>query len=157
MKTYITTALLASVIGLTACGGKKEETSIGAVAPAVEAPAKPKSSGGGLVLTKEQKLADTYISEMDKIADALERVNDEASAQAAAKAIAEASNMMEAAKQAYGEEMSGPAAMAVFMPRQQEFIAVQSRISMGMAGIAQSNPQFLQMISAEMENLPSSN
>ena len=64
---------------------------------------------------------------------------------------------MEAAKAEFGDELSGPQAIAIFMPRQQEFIAAQQKISTGMTQIATSHPEFLQMISEEMKNMPAVN
>lgn len=159
MRRYIATVITAAAIGLAGCGGKTDEpeTGGGTSAESGGQAEAPKSSSAGIALTKEQKMANIYLAELTAIGDALTNVTDDASAQKAAQAIASASQTMEAAKAEFGDDMTGPQAMAIFMPRQQEFIAAQQKISSGMSQIAMTHPEFLQMISAELKNMPAMN
>lgn len=158
MRRYIATVITAAALGLAGCGGKTDEPAVGSTpTPSVGQAEAPKSSSAGIALTKEQKMANIYLTELTAIGDALTSVSDDASAQKAAQAIASASQTMEAAKAEFGDELSGQQAMAIFMPRQQEFIAAQQKISSGMSQIAMTHPEFLQMISNEMKNMPAMN
>lgn len=158
MRTYFATVIIASALGLAGCGGKKDEPPVGGTPAESSGQAEaPKSSPAGIAVTKEQKVANTYLAELTAIGDALTSVTDDASAQKAAQTIALASQTMEAAKAEFGDVLSGPQAIAIFMPRQQEFIAAQQKISTGMTQIATSHPEFLQMISEEMKNMPAVN
>ncbi|MAK60262.1 MAG: hypothetical protein CMK09_04730 [Ponticaulis sp.] len=152
MRIHVTTAILAASLGLVGCGGKTDESSASSGSAAA-----PSNTGGGIAVTKEQKLANTYLAELSSIADAIESVTDEASAQEAAQVIRAAGEKMEAEMEAFGGDMNGPQAMAIFLPRQQEFIQVQTRVSSSMARLAGTNPQLMQTISKEMSNLPMSN
>lgn len=153
MRVIISTAVLAASLGLVACGGKSDDPATGGGSTGSSAPPS-SSSGGGIALTKEQKLANTYLGELNSIADAIEKVTDEASAEEAAKVIRAAGEKMEAEIAAYGGDIEGPQAMAIFLPRQQEFIQVQTRVSSSIARLAGTNPELMQKVSREMSNLP---
>ena len=105
-----------------------------------------------IALTKEQKLANTYLGNMDKLADALDNVTDEASAAKAAEAIQTLGDEMDAMKAEYGDDFGEKQMAMIVMTRQQEFMAVSQRVTGNMMRIAQTNPALLQSISKEMND-----
>jgi len=129
--------LAASVILPTACGGREES---GDAPPSVPSPG--------------QDVAETYLAEMEKMADAIEAVHDEASAAEAAATIRGVKSRLEALSDEQGGEAFGADAVLAFAGHQREFIAVQRRIGNSMTRLAMANPQLLKAISSEMEGLP---
>ncbi len=125
--------MAASALALSACGGE---------------------NGGGIALTQEQKIANTYISEMEGVASAIEAVHDEKSAKQAAATIQEMKTTFEAMSVKYEGKMDSAAGAMAFTAKQQELVAVQSRIGMSMSKLAMSNPALMKIISDEMQDMP---
>lgn len=132
---------LASALALSACGGEDS----GGDAGGVSASSSPK------------KIADTYISEMDNIADALESMIESDDPEAAAKVIQDATTTLNALSDSMEGELSGMKAMQIYGARSEDFMRVQQRIAMSMASLAQKDPMMLQRIQEEMNKLPIGN
>lgn len=115
--------LLAAALTLAACGGSTSST------------------------------ADAAVAEYENIADALESVNDEESARAAARRIAAANAELEEIAKTF-EEMSDMEKAMAAGRMAQGISGVQARIGAAMAGIAQRDRALYQTISDEMNRLP---
>ena len=134
---------LAGVSGLVlaACGGGGTDTETGsspeAMDSAVEAAGTPSA-------------ADTYITNLELVADALESVEDEQSAAAAAAVIEEATDRLTA----IADQLEGPQAALIFISRQGEFLELQQRISTSLADLYVNDPELGQQLSDAMDSLP---
>jgi len=104
-----------------------------------------KSGGGGV--------ADDYVSAMNKIAAAVEAVNDEASARQAAEVIAVVNKDMEKTIAAL-QQMSDSEKALILSLRAEDLQKVQMRIASAIQKLA-SEPQYLRAISDEMQHMPS--
>lgn len=102
-----------------------------------------------------EKIADTYMTELEKVAGALESIQSADDAEAAAKVIQEASQSLESITEALDGEISGMKAMRIFASRGNDIMAVQQRIAASMTSIAQSDPEMMKRISEEIDKLPS--
>ncbi|MEL7029446.1 MAG: hypothetical protein AAGL49_09590 [Pseudomonadota bacterium] len=134
----------AGVLALSACGGSNDSGEAG-------------SDSGAASITADSSsnaVADAYITEMTKVADALESVTDEESAQAAAAVIQSASTAFDQMAAELDGEMNEAKWLAVAMARQEEFSEVQMRLASSMSKLGMENPALLQSLSEEMENLP---
>jgi len=146
-KLPIAGVALASALAMAACGGDKDggDAADGSASSAAESPVTAQSSNAEIV--------DAYLSEINDIAAAVEQVDDEQSAEAAARVIRDASDRLEAMNAEIGADMSSARAMAVFGPHQQELIQAQSRLAMSMSRLAINHPELMQSIQDEMSEL----
>lgn len=140
MRTrLISAALLAGAVLLTGCG--KKDGVQGKTGDEITA----KSSNSDI--------GEAYVNELTRIAGALETVDDEASAEAAAKKIKVAVDGLNAMQDKLEGKIQGPQALQIFGGRYQELIQVQQRIAMSMMDIQQNNPDLMETISEEMDKL----
>ncbi len=106
-----------------------------------------------IALTKEQKVANSYLKLMDSMATALEDVTDEESAQKAAEEIRKVTEKMSALHKKYGDDLGEKKMAEITFSRKEEFTAVQQRVMKQMMRIGSTNPALMQTISDEMENM----
>lgn len=97
-------------------------------------------------------VADAYLAGMNKIAGAVEQVKDDASARNAAQVIASVSKDLTATA-ATLDSMSEAEKASVFASRAAEMQTAQMRLATAMQGLA-SQPQWMRVISEEMQKLP---
>jgi len=102
---------------------------------------------------KGGEVADVYLAQITNIADAVEAVDDEKSARAAAKAIAKAAREMEALSEAV-EDMTPARRAMVFASRAQDFMEPQMRLATSMQKLAIDHPEYLEIIQDEMDKMP---
>ncbi|GGD07360.1 hypothetical protein [Aquisalinus flavus] len=142
MKTIITTSLaIFSLAALTACGGGNdgEASDINITAEQADGP---------------KDYVAVYEKQLITIADAVEAVTDEQSAQVAAQVIRDASAELEIiAKKA--ETMSQIEQARFAMSFTTELADTQMRLMGAMQRLYQTDPETMQLISDAMEDLPS--
>lgn len=98
--------------------------------------------------------ADIYILQINRIAEAMEGVTDEASADVAAVSIAETVQEMESLSDELEGQITPNQWLSAITERQQQFTQAQSRIGMAMTQIAQNNPALLQRMNQAMSAIP---
>jgi len=103
--------------------------------------------------SSNREIANAYLNEMETVVTALENVNDEASAEAAAKVLRDASERFDAMNAEMEGELDGARGMAIFGARQDEFIQMQTRMGMAMSRLAMSNPELMMSLQDEMQAL----
>ncbi|MEM8800723.1 MAG: hypothetical protein AAGF15_11665 [Pseudomonadota bacterium] len=141
MSKTLIVALVAGGLVVSACGSEEGGTD------AADISAKSSSS----------EIGTAYISELSQIADALESIETEADAERVAGAIQSATVKLNQMNKTLEGEMSAIKMMQLMRTNGQQFIQVQQRISSAMTNLAQTNPELLQIISREMDNLPEIN
>lgn len=97
-------------------------------------------------------VADVYLAAMNKIAGAVEQINDDASARKAAQVIASASEDLKATA-ATLDSMPDAEKASIFASRATEMQTAQMRLATAMQGLA-AQPQWMVAISEEMKKLP---
>lgn len=139
MRNGLLAAGLVAALALTGCGGKDDVS--GKTAEDITAKSSAKDIGAA------------YINEMTRIADALETVDDEASAKAAAQTIKVAVDDLNQMSEELDGEISGVKGMQIFGGRYTELIEVQGRVATSMIKIQSDHPELMDTISAEMDQL----
>jgi outer membrane lipoprotein SlyB len=139
MRNGLLAAGLVAALALTGCGGKDDVS--GKTAEDITAKSSAKDIGAA------------YINEMTRIADALETVDDEASAKAAAQTIKVAVDGLNQMSEELDGEISGVKGMQIFGGRYTELIEVQGRVATSMIKIQSDHPELMDTISAEMDQL----
>lgn len=106
-------------------------------------------------LNKNARIANDYLQGMDKVATALDNVNDEASAKKAAEIMAEIGEEFdELAEELDGAGASRQRAMAAIMvSRATELAAVQQRLAGNMMRIQTQHPELMPVISNAMNEM----
>ena len=99
-----------------------------------------------------QPPVERYLEELNRLADALETVDDEASARQAAQTVAEINAEMETLQPQF-EAMEENERAAMLRTHAAAFQEVQTRIAMAMEPLA-DRPDLLEIISEELENMP---
>ncbi len=129
-----TVLLLAAVVSLAACGGKKDVTPDPSAARADAQSAAPagsaKSAGAAMK---------AYTADVTKIANAISGVTDEASARDAAKVIAQVNPDLEKLVKRI-EGMNSSDTTSAGMANMQELVAAQQKIAVAMSNMAMNNP-----------------
>ena len=140
MKTgWIAAAGLATALLMTGCGKKDGiEGKTGADITA-------KSSA--------DDIGEAYINEMTRIADALESVEDEKSAKAAAKKLKVAVDGLNTMSEELDDQLDGPKAMQVFGTRYPELMQVSMRMATEMQRIQTQHPELMEIVSEEVDRL----
>ncbi len=137
MKSHIlAAALLAGALSLTACGPKA-----GVEGSDITSSSSPAAIGAA------------YVTEMTRIADALDTVKDEESARAAAIEIRKAADGLKTMEEALGGDMSGLRAMQILGSNYQGLVAAQTRMMTSMMRIQSENPELMNYIGEEMDRL----
>lgn len=137
-RNFLAAALLAAAVSLSGCGAEKG---------AVDSQTITKSSSGS-------DMASAYVTEMNRVAHALENVTDEASARAAAEDItAAALGMKSLAEALEGSGMKQMEAAAAMSRHGQEIAALQVRIMTRMNELQQSHPELAGIVSEEVDRL----
>lgn len=138
--------------GLLAACGSDEAEQAEAPAPAneavIEMPTGPEAQDSGA------SLVDVALDEMNGIAAAIESAVDEASAEEAAQSIRASGARLRSAADAAGVNLSDPAVVAVFAPRQAEFAEVGARLNSAAATLQTEHPDLVPVIEAAMAELP---
>jgi len=142
MMKQATLLLVGATLALSGCGGKSDTT----------VKAKP-SIKKSIAVTPAQKAAKAYLTKMDKMATALESVTDEKSAKKAAAQIREINVEMDALSKKYSDQGTQIGMASVMMNNQQEFMAIQSRMSAVMMNLA-AQPALMETISDAMSETP---
>lgn len=101
-----------------------------------------------------EEIADTYITEMNKVADAIDQINSEEDIEAVAATIQAAGVELQAISDQLGGSLTGMKAMKVIGSRAGDFMKTQQRLLTSMSAAAQRNPEIMQQIKKEMEQLP---
>ncbi|MFN3609004.1 MAG: hypothetical protein ACK4Y9_08065 [Hyphomonas sp.] len=131
----IAAAILGGVMALTGCGqGKVEGKDISA------------SSSAG-------NIGKAYVAEITRIADALETVNDEASARAAAAEIRIAADGLKNMEKELGGKVSGLKAMQIFGSNYEELASSQLRMMTALTTLQAQHPELMEIISEETDRL----
>lgn len=132
--TKITAAMIAltGALALSACGFGED-------------------SGDG---PSSQEIADTYITQMNKVADALDQINSEEDIEAVAATIQAAGAELQVISDELGGSLTGMKAMKVIGSRAGDFMKTQQRLITSLSAAAQRNPEIMQQIKKEMEELP---
>lgn len=140
MRTGILTAVgLAAALLLTGCGNKD----------GIEG-----KTGGDITSKSSAKdIGEAYINEMTRVADALESVDDEASAKAAAKKLKVAIDGLNQMQEELDGELSGVKAMQVFGGRYTELVQVQTRMATAIVQIQTEHPELMNIVGDELEKL----
>tara|TARA_R110002096_G_scaffold250592_3_gene443055 strand:+ start:216 stop:665 length:450 start_codon:yes stop_codon:yes gene_type:complete len=112
------------------------------------------SAADAAKVTTAAEAMDLYLTLMDRIAGALESVKDDASADAAAQTISETSQVMNVLGDKAKNQITPQDWVAATTPRQQEFAQVQTRMSMALMQLAQTNPALMQRLGNTMQDLP---
>ncbi len=139
MKTKTLAAIsLAAAIALTGCGGPGPEVDGKDITE--------KSSGNDV--------AAAYVNEMTRVADALESIEDEASARKAAAEIRAAGASMETMAAALeGSGMSQMQAATALSRRGQDIAALQTRIMTQMMSLQAEKPELAALVGEEIDQL----
>ena len=150
------TAAITTTFLLAACSDAEETASEGSpeTPPMVQEASAPNTPEVAAAQSPEDQIADAYLREMTKIADAFESVTDEASAEQAGQVIRSAKTTMDAMTEALEADLSGPKLVQILGPRQTEFLQVQTRLSVSMTQLGLNNPDLMQTLNAELEGMP---
>ncbi|PKP82191.1 MAG: hypothetical protein CVT79_07845 [Alphaproteobacteria bacterium HGW-Alphaproteobacteria-18] len=131
----IAAAILGGMMTLTGCGqGKVEGKDISA------------SSSAG-------NIGKAYVAEITRIADALETVNDEASARAAAAEIRIAADGLKNMEKELGGKVSGLKAMQIFGSNYEALASSQLRMMTALTTLQAQHPELMEIISEETDRL----
>lgn len=156
MRSTLAAALAIAALALTACGKNNDAAQ---PAPAVTAQGAPNTSSAGMGVIGAiaggggNAAMNSYVADLQKMADAVAAVKDEPSARAAADAIDKLSpEMADYAKQLDGLSDSDKA--AVVMAHVQELTAAQQKLATSMSGLGMNNPQLLQIIGDKVGKAP---
>lgn len=134
-QRLIAAALLGSMVALTGCGqGKVEGKDISASSSASD-------------------IGEAYVAELTRIADALESVNDEASARAAAAEIRVAGEGLKNMEEELGGEVSGIKAMQIFGNNYEELANAQLRMMTALTTLQAEHPELMEIIGEETDRL----
>lgn len=140
MRTgFLTAAGLAAALLLTGCGNKD----------GIEG----KTGSDITAKSSAEDIGEAYINEMTRIADALESVQDDKSAKAAAKKLKVAVDGLNSMSEELDGKLDGPKAMQVFGPRYPELIQASMRMGTEMQRIQTDHPELMDTISDEMDRL----
>lgn len=104
--------------------------------------------------TSYKDTMDDYITEMSKVADALDTIETQEDVEAAALIVKNAADEMTAMAEALDGGFNSVGALRALGSRAGEMMEVQQRIATSMATLAQKDPQLLSRISEEMDALP---
>lgn len=110
----------------------------------------------GKDITKNSSAKDigaAYLTEMTRIADALETVKDEQSAKAAAGKISRAAEGLNKMGDALKDETDPLKAMQIFGNNYTQVVETQGRMMTELMRIQSEHPELMDIISAEMEKL----
>lgn len=131
----ITAALFGAMIALTGCGqGQVEGKDISS------------SSSAG-------DIGKAYVAELTRIADALETVEDEASARTAATEIRKATDGLKNMEEELGGEISGMKAMQIFGSNYEELATAQMRMMTALTQLQAEHPELMEIIGEETDRL----
>ncbi len=151
-KSAAMAAILA--IGLAACGGEKEpepeEIDMNDPASAMRALESMANSNGSAKATGPMKV---YVDGMDDIADAITDINSEADARQAAQKIAAVAREMEGLSEQF-ERMSDQEKTAAAMANAGAITQSGTRVAAAMMTLQTQHPEYLQIISDEMDKIP---
>lgn len=134
--------LVTATLALTGCGKKPDTES------ATKSVVKKT-----IAVTPAQKMAKAYLTEMDKMASAIESVTDAKSAEKAALQIGKINVRMEALNDKYSDGGNKLGMATVMMSHQQEFIAIQTRVSSAMMNFA-GDPALMKTMTDAMAATP---
>lgn len=133
--TPVAAAVFGAMILLAGCGqGKVEGKDISA------------SSSAG-------NIGKAYVAEITRIADALETVNDEASARAAAAEIRIATDGLKNMEKQLGGKVSGLKAMQILGSNYEELVNSQLRMMTALTTLQAEHPELMEIIGEETDRL----
>lgn len=139
MRHGLLAAGFAAALMLTGCGGKDDVQG--------------KTGEDITAKSSASDIGEAYINEMTRIADALETVEDEASAKAAAKKISVAVEGLNQMSEELDGEISGVKGMQIFGGRYAELIEVQGRVATSMIRIQSDHPDLMDTLGEELDKL----
>ncbi len=156
MNIFKQLLLVLTATGAAACGGGEDPKSDAKTASAKQL-AESKTGEAKTVSAQEAETAnqavDVYAAHLTRVADALEAVESEADAQAAAQIIAEATNEFEILSEKFKETNKSKLA-AVMAAQASKLTEPQMRIGMAMQKLATEHPEYLEAIGEAMEEMP---
>lgn len=133
--TIFAAAILGTLMVLTGCGqGQVEGKDISS------------SSSAG-------DIGKAYVAELTRIADALETVEDEASARAAATEIRKATDGLKNMEEELGGEISGMKAMQIFGSNYEDLANAQMKMMMALTQLQAEHPELMEIIGEETDRL----
>lgn len=100
-----------------------------------------------------QDIGAAYLTEMTRIADALETVKDEQSAKAAAGKISKAAEGLNKMGEVLKDDTDPLKAMQIFGGNYTQVVETQGRMMTELMRIQTEHPELMEIISAEMEKL----
>lgn len=148
MKTTALISSIAALALLTACGGGSD-TETAAAPESAEANGAPPPVGE----VRSNNFVEVYMTHMNRMADAISQVDDDASAERAAEVIRAASADL-AEWEPRVEGMSNAEKMAMARELQGEIMDPMGRMMTGMMQLAFSNPEAMEKISEALEGMP---
>ncbi len=156
MRVAAKSAVIAAAmaIGLAACGGSSEpepeEIDMSDPAAAMRALESMANSNGSAKASGPMKV---YVDGMDDIADAITSINSEADARRAAQKIADVARDMEGLQDQF-ERMSDQEKTAAAMANMGAITQSGTRVAAAMMTLQTEHPEWLQIISDEMDKIP---
>lgn len=159
MRFAAQSAALAAVlaIGLGACGGSKEPEpepiDMSTPAGAMKALEEMANANGPAKASGPMKV---YVDGMDDIADAVNDINSEADARKAAQKIAAVARKMEGLSEEF-EKMSDQEKSAAAMANMGAISQSGTRVASAMMTLQTQHPEWMAIISEEMEKIPDMN
>lgn len=133
--TPVAAAIFGAMILLAGCGqGKVEGKDISASSSAKD-------------------IGKAYVAELTRIADALETVEDEASARAAAAEIRKATDGLKNMEEELGGEISGMKAMQIFGSNYEQLANAQLRMMTALTQLQAEHPELMEIIGEETDRL----
>ena len=139
MRNELLAAGFAAALMLTGCGGKDDVQG--------------KTGEDITANSSAEDIGDAYINEMTRIADALEAVEDEASARKAAKKVKVAVDGLNQMSEELDGEISGVKGMQIFGGRYADLMEVQGRVATSMIRIQSEHPELMDSLSEELDRL----
>ncbi len=149
-RSIFIAAIAASSLAISACGPSGEDD-VFAGSP-LENSADTRSDQDAPPTTGA-KAADVYVAEMSRIADAIESVDDDASAEQAAEVIAGAVMRLNTRMAAMEENMSISDAMAFVGSRREQIVEVTTRLSTSVTELQTEHPELTEKIAEVLEGL----
>lgn len=144
-QTLLASTVAATAMFLSACGDTSDE-----VRPSYDTPPAPEIPE---VAAPTGTTGNAYVDALIEIAGAMEKVTDQASADAAAATLARGSERLEAMGGAQAIELTEEEVADIVRGRNPKVIETQASITASLMRIQQNNPELMPQLMAGMERL----
>lgn len=104
--------------------------------------------------TPADEIAETYITEINKIADVLDTIESEEDLEAAALQLQDAAANLQGVMSELDGKLTSIKAMRVLGSRAGDLMSSQQRLASAVSAAAQRNPELMQKIQAEIKKIP---